>query len=166
MRWSISDRPRPWRASAANQYTHAEQVLADGSYLVTLHPVGLPDVQVRVIEYRIEPHTAERLAQFPSSQTSNRSDPRQLHREVPTLLDPQQAPAVELILCYHERWEIEACIAEQKKRRCNSKVPSHMVNSWREQGSMLFLKRGVPCANPNNAERTPHRHDEAFSVQS
>ena len=53
-----------------------------------------------------------------------------------------------------------------KKRRCNSKVPSHMVNSWREQGSMLFLKRGVPCANPNNAERTPHRHDEAFSVRS
>jgi hypothetical protein len=25
-------------------------VLSDGSYLVTLHPVGLPAVQVRVIE--------------------------------------------------------------------------------------------------------------------
>ncbi len=98
----------------ANQFTHAEQVLSDGSYLVTLHPVGLPDVQVRVIEYRIEPHTAERLAQFPASQTSNRADPGQLHRLVTTLLDPQQAPAIELILCYHKRWEIEACIAEQK----------------------------------------------------
>ena len=82
--------------------------------LFTLHPVGLPDVQVRVIEYRIERHTAERLAQFPSSQTSNHADPGQLHRLVTTLLDPQQAPAVELILCYHERWEIEACIDEQK----------------------------------------------------
>jgi len=98
----------------AGQYTHAEQVLSDGSYLVTLHPAGLPAVQVRVIEYRIEPHAAERLAEFPSSQTSNHSDPRQLHRLVTTLLDPQQAPAVELILCYHERWEIEACIDEQK----------------------------------------------------
>jgi hypothetical protein len=68
--------------------------------LPTLHPVGLPDVQVRVIEYRIEPHTAERLASFPSSQTSNHPDPRQLHRKVPTLLDPQQAPALELINCY------------------------------------------------------------------
>lgn len=51
----------------SNQFTHAEQVLSDGSYLVTLHPVGLPDVQVRVIEYHIEPATAERLAEFPSS---------------------------------------------------------------------------------------------------
>jgi hypothetical protein len=97
-----------------NQYTHAEQVLSDGSYLLTLHPVGLPDVQVRVIEYRIEPHTAERLAAFPSSQTSNHADPHQLHRLVTTLLDPQIAPALELIGCYHERWEIEACIDEQK----------------------------------------------------
>jgi hypothetical protein len=98
----------------AGQYTHAEQVLSDGSYLVTLHPLGLPAVQVRVIEYRIEPRTAERLAQFPSSQTCNRADPTQVHRLVTTLLDPQQAPALELILCYHERWEIEASIDEQK----------------------------------------------------
>ncbi len=34
----------------AGQFTHAEQVLADGSYLLTLHPLGLPAVQVRVIE--------------------------------------------------------------------------------------------------------------------
>jgi Insertion element 4 transposase N-terminal len=73
----------------AGQFTHAEQVLSDGSYLVTLHPVGLPAVQVRIIEYRIEPHTAERLAEFPSSQTSNHPDPRQLHRLVTTLLDPR-----------------------------------------------------------------------------
>ncbi len=89
-------------------------MLADGSYLVTLHPLGLPAVQVRIIEYRIEPSTAQRLAEFPSSQTSNHADPNQLHRLVTTLLDPQLAPALELILCYHERWEIEACIAEQK----------------------------------------------------
>ncbi len=98
----------------ATDYTHAEQVLSDGSYLVTLHPVGFPPVQVRVIEYRLEPHTAERLAEFPASQTSNPPDPRQLHRLVTTLLDPQQAPALELIGCYHERWEIEVCIDEQK----------------------------------------------------
>jgi hypothetical protein len=73
----------------AGRFTHAEQVLSDGSYLVTLHPVGLPAVQVRVIEYRIEPHTAERLAEFPSSQTSNHADPRQLHRLMTTLLDPR-----------------------------------------------------------------------------
>jgi hypothetical protein len=98
----------------AGYYTQAEHVLSDGSYLVTLHPLGLPAVQVRIIEYRIESSTAERLAQFPSSQTSNRATPGQVHRLVTTLVDPQQAPAVELILCYHERWEIELCIDEQK----------------------------------------------------
>src|SRR5712692_8731710 len=82
--------------------------------LLTLHPVGLPAVQVRVIEYRLEPHTAERLAEFPASQTSNPPDPHQLHRLVTTLLDPEQYPALDLIECYHERWEIEACIDEQK----------------------------------------------------
>ncbi len=73
----------------AGQFTHAEQILSDGSYLLTLHPLGLPAVQVRVIEYRIEPRTAECLAQFPASQTANRADPRQLHRLVTTLLDPR-----------------------------------------------------------------------------
>jgi len=72
--------------------------------LLTLHPVGFPqEVQVRVIEYRIEPHTAEQRAEFPASQTSNHPDPRQLHRKVPTLLDPLQAPARELIGCSRER---------------------------------------------------------------
>ncbi len=107
----------------AGQFTHAEQVLSDGSYLLTLHPLGLHPVQVRVIEYRIEPHTAERLAEFPSSQTVNRADPRQVHRLVTTLLDPQHAPALELILCYHERWEIEACIDEQKTHLRLSGLP-------------------------------------------
>jgi len=107
----------------ANPFTQDAQVLCDGSYLLTLHPVGLPDVQVRVIEYHIEPSTAERLAAFPSSQTANRADPRQLHRLVTTLLDPQHAPALELILCSHERWEIEAWIDEPKNHRRLSHQP-------------------------------------------
>ena len=98
----------------ADQYTHPEQVLSDGSYLVTLHPPKQPSVQVRIIEYRIEPRTAERLGEWPCSHNSRPADPSQVHRLVTTLLDPEQAPAQALILCYHERWEIEACIDEQK----------------------------------------------------
>lgn len=89
-------------------------MLSDGRSLVPLHPVGFPEVQVRVIESRIEPHTAERLSAFPSSQTSNQADPHHLHRVVTTMLDPQLAPALDLICCSHERWEIDACIDEQK----------------------------------------------------
>ena len=67
--------------------------------LLTLHSQGLAPVQVRLIEYRIEPLTAERLAQLPCSHNSNPADPTQIHRLVTTLLDPEQAPADELNLC-------------------------------------------------------------------
>ena len=46
-----------------------------------------------------------------------------MHRLVTTLLNPEQAPAQELILCYHERWEIEACIDEQKTHLRLSQQP-------------------------------------------
>jgi hypothetical protein len=107
----------------ADQFTTPEQVLPDGSYLLTLHPPKLPPVRVRIIEYRIEPLLAERLAQLPRSHNSDPADPTQVHRLVTTLLDPQQAPAEELILCYHERWEIEACIDEQKTHLRLSQQP-------------------------------------------
>src|SRR5260370_7579860 len=86
VRWSISSRPTRLSRLKAGQYTHAEQVLSDGSYLVTLHPLGLPAVQVRVIEYRLEPHTADRLAEFPSSHTTNHPDPPHFHPLLPPLL--------------------------------------------------------------------------------
>ena len=96
------------------QFTQVQKRLADGSYLTTLQPDGLPPVQVRIIEYRLDPLVTEPLAAFPPSRSSDHSDPAQVHRLLTTLLDPVQAPARELILCYHERWEIETCIAEQK----------------------------------------------------
>jgi hypothetical protein len=107
----------------ADQFTHVEQGLSDGSYLTTLHPPKQPAVQVRIIEYRICSTVADRLAHFPCSRNSDRADPSQVHRLVTTLLDPQQAPAQELILCYHERWEIEACIDEQKTHLRLSQQP-------------------------------------------
>jgi Insertion element 4 transposase N-terminal/Transposase DDE domain len=107
----------------ADQFTHVEQVLSDGSYLTTLHPPKQPAVQVRIIEDRIDSTVADRLAHFPCSHTSDPADPGQVHRFVTTLLDPEQAPAEELLLCYHERWEIEACIDEQKTHLRLSQQP-------------------------------------------
>jgi hypothetical protein len=37
----------------------------------------------------------------------------EVHRLVTTLLDPEQAPALELACAYHERWEIEGVIDEK-----------------------------------------------------
>lgn len=82
------------------------QRLADGSYLTRLS-VG-KDWQrtrqdgplVRVIEYTLT--------------DPNRVGCGQRHRLLTTLLDPAEAPALDLICAYHERWEIELVIDELK----------------------------------------------------
>jgi hypothetical protein len=84
-----------------------EKRLSDGSYLTTITPnrrggihQGTGPMQVRVIEYFI---TDERLG-----------EPGQCYRLVTTLLDEHRFPASELILLYHERWEVETMLDETK----------------------------------------------------
>lgn len=80
--------------------------LADGSYLTVLLPHWEGIVRqkkpllIRVIEYQI---TDERLGEA-----------GKIYRLATTLLNPQVAPALELIQLYHERWEIELAIREIK----------------------------------------------------
>ncbi len=108
---------------AVNHSTQAEQVLSDGSYLVTLHPHDQPPLQVRRIEYRLHPLLTQELEQFPASRNAREADPGQVHRLLTTLLDPLSAPALDLILCYHERWEIENVIDELKTHQRLSEQP-------------------------------------------
>jgi Insertion element 4 transposase N-terminal/Transposase DDE domain len=109
----------------AGIFTNRDCTLADGSYLVTLYPNGKKQASltVRVIEYRIHPRVARDLADMPTSRTSDRANPLQVHRLVTTLLDPQQAPALELVCAYHERWEIELAIDEMKNHQRLSGQP-------------------------------------------
>ena len=86
--------------------------LADGSSLVRLLPgdsarrnQGMHLV-VRLIEYTI---TDESLPGY-----------GQCHRLITTLLDPEQAPALDLVCLYHERWEIEQTIDEVKTHQLTS----------------------------------------------
>ena len=62
-----------------------------------------PRGHVRVIEYRLHPQLTQDLGQFPTSRNAREADPSQVHRRLSTLLDPVQAPALDLIICYHER---------------------------------------------------------------
>lgn len=81
-----------------------DERLADGSYLVTLRPhsrrsgAARPPLQIRVIEYELtdpgRPGYGER------------------RRLATSLLDPDHYPAADLVLTYHERWEIELVIDE------------------------------------------------------
>jgi hypothetical protein len=92
-----------WRC-VVNRQLPVGQGLADGSYLSTIYPSdahkrrGEGAMQVRVIEYS--------LPGVPDAQ------PR--YRLLTSLLDAQQAPALELAALYHERWQIEAVFDELK----------------------------------------------------
>jgi len=93
--------------------------LADGTYLASLYPEddsgqqrGRP-LLVRIIEYTLDDPA--------------RPGHGDLHRLVTTLLNPRTCPALELILCYHERWEIETAIDEidTHQRLCDYTLRSH-----------------------------------------
>jgi hypothetical protein len=82
----------------------ARQRLPDGSYLAQLYPStdkhrqGDGFLLVRVLEYTLtDPH---------------RVGYQERHRLITSLLDPAEAPALELICAYHERWEAELTLDE------------------------------------------------------
>ena len=87
---------------ASNVVPRYLRQLADGSYLAYLYPeddtgkqVGKP-LLVRIIEYTIN--------------DPQRPGHGEVHRLVTTLLNPRTVGAMDLIQCYHERWEIETAI--------------------------------------------------------
>jgi Insertion element 4 transposase N-terminal/Transposase DDE domain len=82
------------------------QRLPDGSYLAKIYPASyyrerdLHGMIVRVIEYTLD--------------DPQRTGHGQAHRLLTNLLDDREAPALELIGLYHQRWEEELVFDEQK----------------------------------------------------
>ncbi len=113
-----------WRG-AANQQLPVITPLPDGSYLSAIYPdiksrrQRNSEIVVRVIEYCLPGLTDEAAT----------ADQTQRYRLLTTLLDPDQAPALELAALYHERWEVEAVFDElkthlvQRRRTLRSKTP-------------------------------------------
>jgi hypothetical protein len=96
------------------------QELSDGSHLSRIYPspndrsCNRYGILVRVIRYT---HT-----------DSKRVDCGKEHILLTTLLDARKYPAKELILLYHERWEIELTFDEQKTHQTPPRVtkPAHL----------------------------------------
>jgi Insertion element 4 transposase N-terminal/Transposase DDE domain len=102
----------------STQVLRPVQYLADGSYLANIYPCQSArnrderGLLVRVIRYTLD-------------------DPQRVghgeeHVLLTTLLDAERCPAKELVLLYHERWEIELVYDEQKTHQ----------NPWRVNKSM------------------------------
>lgn len=107
-----------WRC-VANRQLPVVKLLDDGSYLSVIYPDAKSrstrsgEITVRVIEYNL----------------AAAADTQKRYRLLTTLLDPDQAPALELATLYHERWEVEGVFDElkthlaQRRRTLRSKTP-------------------------------------------
>ena len=100
-----------WRVSATIKL-EVVQELPDGSFLSTVYDSldtkRSAGQTVRVVEYALQ-----------DSATPTKDS----YRLVTNILDPEQAPALELAALYHERWEIESVFDEFKTHlRANSTV--------------------------------------------
>jgi hypothetical protein len=101
-----------WRVQR-NMLLPREEQLPDGSYLTRIY-ANQPDQrahrdghQVRVVEYQLD---------------DGLSNPEQRYRLLTTILEPEQAPAGELGVLYHERWEIENALDELKVHQRGPRV--------------------------------------------
>jgi Insertion element 4 transposase N-terminal/Transposase DDE domain len=91
-----------WRAMSNMKPRHLE-TLADGTWLAELRPSGnagrtTKALTIRVIDYELDDGRAN----------------DNTYRLFTTLLDPVEAPAVELAVAYAQRWEIESTFDELK----------------------------------------------------
>jgi len=109
-----------WRC-AANRQLPVIKALPDGSFISQIKPgkelarrdASALAITVRVIEYTLPATHGEHTR----------------YRLLTSLLDPTQAPALELAAIYHERWEVESVFDElkthlhQRRRVLRSKTP-------------------------------------------
>jgi hypothetical protein len=100
-----------WRVSSTINL-HVAQELPDGSFLSTVYDSldtkRSAGQTVRVVEYALE---------------DSAKPTKDSYRLITNILDPEQAPALELAALYHERWEIESVFDEFKTHlRANSTV--------------------------------------------
>src|SRR6266536_2490898 len=111
---------------ASNRLVGRGQRLSDGSRLLTLTPKQYPELcaplTVRIISYRLHPEAVALLEQVTPSHSQHGSGThnpkvREVHRLVTTRLHPEQYPALDLCLLYHERWEVELVIDEIKEHQ-------------------------------------------------
>jgi hypothetical protein len=82
--------------------------LPDGSYIAEVIPPpksGMVSFRLRAIEYKLpDAHDGK----------------DELYRLVTTILDPTQAPAKELAVLYHERWDVEGFFKQIKSVQLNA----------------------------------------------
>ncbi|WP_461004165.1 IS4 family transposase, partial [Streptomonospora sediminis] len=132
-----------WRVNATLALP-VHRLLDDRSYLSTVAPAGRPTRTVRVIEARV----------VVTAEDGTRRTER--YRLVTSLLDPDRAPAGELVALYARRWEIETAYYTLKvllpggRRPLRSRTP---VGCDQEVAAQLVLYQALRSAACEAADR-------------
>lgn len=106
--------------------------LADGSFLAQVFWEDAPPGQVKQLPVRVIVYTLD---------DPHRPGHGERHRLITSLLDPQLAPALDLVCTYHERWEIEVTIDELDTHQRLSQQPfrsQHPVGVIQEVYGLLI----------------------------
>ena len=134
---------------------------ADGSYRSAIYASQADGrkrrrpLPVRVIEYRLE----------------GIDDAEPFYRLVTTILDPQQAPAVEMAALYGERWEIENALDELKTHLrgarivLRSKTPELVRQEFYGLMMAHFAIRGLMHEAALRADEDPDRLSYLHAVR-
>lgn len=122
--------------------------LQDGSSLVQARgsssfPLPTP-LTLRVVEYQLDERISQPLSQLRRSRarSSTRASGQgpQIYRLATTLLDPLQAPALEIAACYEERWEVELVYDElQEHQQVAERLQSHTALTARQELWAMLL---------------------------
>lgn len=149
-----------WRVKK-NMRLDCEKRLPDGSYLSRVYPSERDyrhktnGIAVRVIDYQLK----------------GVADAESMYRLITTILDGAQAPATELAVLYHERWEIETALDELKThlRGSNIVLRSKTPDLVRQEfyGLMLahYAVRGLMHEAALKAREDPDRLSFVHSVR-
>ena len=143
-----------WRVTA-NLILRPMEMLADGSYIAEVIPPkksGRTSFRLRVIEYRL-PWSGE------------------LYRLVTTIMDPARAPAQDLAVLYHERWDIEGFLKQIKSVQLNgekifrSKSPDGVRQEFWAHLAVHYATMCVQVDAADHAKLDPDRISHKNTVR-
>ncbi len=147
-----------WRVPS-NLVLHPVEILADGSYIAEITPPrksGVAPFRVRVIEYKLPAVTDGKDG---------------LYRLVTTILDPAQAPAKDLAIVYHERWDIEGFFKQIKSVQLNaerifrSKSPDGVRQEFWAHLGVHFATMRITVDAAHQAKLDPDRISHKDTVR-
>jgi hypothetical protein len=143
-----------WRVTS-NLILRPVERLADGSYIaevVSPKKSGRVSLRLRVIEYKL-PWSDE------------------LYRLVTTMMDPARAPAKELAILYHERWDIEGFFKQIKSVQLNdekifrSKSPDGVRQEFWAHLAVHYATMCVQVDAADHAKLDPDRISHKNTVR-